>query len=73
MISNSHKNYDSSVSSGLAESGLSQRLLDLRVKIQQQDYLDNAILRIAQVISKRIVENPEELSFENRKMHAAKI
>ena len=54
MISNSHKNYDSSVSSGLAESGLSQRLLDLRVKIQQQDYLDNAILRIAQVISKKL-------------------
>ena len=73
MISNSHKNYDSSVYSGLAESGLSQRLLDLRVKIQQQDYLDNAILRIAQVISKRIVENPEELSFADRKMHAAKI
>ena len=70
MISNSHKNYDSS---GLAESGLSQRLLDLRVKIQQQDYLDNAILRIAQVISKRIVENPEELSFADRKMRAAKI
>lgn len=70
MISNSHKNYDSS---GLAEPGLSQRLLDLRVKIQQQDYLDNAILRIAQVISKRIVENPEELSFADRKMHAAKI
>ena len=73
MISNSHKNYDSSVSSGLAESGLSQRLLDLRVKIQQQDYLDNEIMRIAQVISKRIVENPEELSFADRKMHAAKI
>ena len=73
MISNSHKNYDSSVSSDLAESGISQRLLDLRVKIQQQDYLDNAILRIAQVISKKIVENPEELSFADRKMRAAKI
>lgn len=73
MISNSHKNYDSSVSSDLAEPGLSQRLLDLRVKIQQQDYLDNAILRIAQVISKKIVENPEELSFADRKMRAAKI
>ena len=73
MISNSHKNYDSSVFSGLAEPGLSQRLLDLRVKIQQQDYLDNAILRIAQVISKKIVENPEELSFADRKMRAAKI
>ena len=73
MISNSHKNYDSSISSDLAESDLSQRLLDLRVKIQQQDYLDNAILRIAQVISKRIVENPEELSFADRKMRAAKI
>ncbi len=73
MISTSHKNYDSSVSSDLAESDLSQRLLDLRVKIQQQDYLDNAILRIAQVISKRIVENSEELSFAERKMHAANI
>lgn len=73
MISTSHKNYDSSISSDLAESDLSQRLLDLRVKIQQQDYLDNAILRIAQVISKRIVENSEELSFAERKMHAANI
>ena len=73
MISTSHKNYDSSISSDLAESDLSQRLLDLRVKIQQQDYLDNAILRIAQVISKRIVENSEELSFADRKMRAAKI
>lgn len=73
MISTSHKNYDSYVSSDLAESDLSQRLLDLRVKIQQQDYLDNAILRIAQVISKRIVENSEELSFAERKMHAANI
>ena len=33
---------------------LSPRILELRRKIQSQDYLDNAIQRIAQVISNHL-------------------
>lgn len=40
---------------------LSPRLLELRVKIYNEEYLNNAIQRIAQVISKKLVENSEEL------------
>jgi len=37
----------------------------LRRKIQSQDYLDNAIQRIAQVISNHLIEDPEELKFRD--------
>ena len=40
---------------------LSPRILELREKIHNEEYLNNAIQRIAQVISKKLVENPEEL------------
>lgn len=40
---------------------LSPRLLELREKIHNEEYLNNAIQRIAQVISKKLVENPDEL------------
>ena len=43
--------------------GLSPRILELRKKIQNQEYLDNAILRIAQVISSHLIEDPDELKF----------
>lgn len=43
------------------DSQLSPRLLELRKKIHSEEYLDNAIQRIAQVISKKLVENSEEL------------
>lgn len=43
------------------DSQLSPRLLELREKIHSEEYLDNAIQRIAQVISKKLVENSEEL------------
>ena len=42
---------------------LSPRILELRRKIQNQDYLDNAIQRIAQVISNHLIEDPAELKF----------
>lgn len=48
-----------------AEQQLSPRILELRKKIQNQDYLDNAIQRIAQVISNHLVDNPEELKFRD--------
>lgn len=46
------------------ESGneLSPRILELRKKIHDAEYLDNAVQRIAFVISQKLVENPEELS-----------
>ena len=43
------------------EKKLSPRILELREKIHNEEYLNNAIQRIAQVISKKLVENPEEL------------
>ena len=47
------------------EPGLSPRILELRKKIQNEEYLDNAIQRIAQVISNKLVENSEELKFRD--------
>ena len=46
------------------EKTISPRLLELRKKIQDEDYIDNAILRIAQVISRKLVEQPEELHYQ---------
>lgn len=37
------------------------RLMALRLKIHDSSYLNNAIGRIASVISRNIVDNPEEL------------
>ena len=44
---------------------LSSRILELRKKIQNQDYIDNAIWRIAQVISCHLIEEPDELKFSD--------
>ena len=47
------------------EESLSPRLLELREKIHDEDYLNNAIFRIAQVISRKLVEDPDELQFRD--------
>ena len=47
------------------EEQLSPRILELRKKIYNEDYLNNAIQRIAQVISNKLVENHEELKFRD--------
>ena len=47
------------------EEELSPRLLELREKIHDKDYLNNAISRIAQVISRKLVEDPDELQFRD--------
>ena len=39
---------------------VSPRILDLRVKIRDTAYVDNAVQRIAQVISRKLIENPED-------------
>ncbi|MBD5399153.1 MAG: hypothetical protein HDR51_01755 [Treponema sp.] len=44
---------------------LSPRLLELRIKIHDKEYVNNAIQRIAQVISRKLVEEPEELQFRD--------
>ena len=44
---------------------LPPRILELREKIQNQEYLDNAIQRIAQVISNHLIDNPDELKFRD--------
>ena len=43
------------------EQKLSPRILELRKKIYDQEYLDNAIQRIAQVISGKLIEISDEL------------
>ena len=43
----------------------SARLMELRVKIHDEDYVNNAIQRIAQVISRKLVEDPEEFMFRD--------
>ncbi|MCQ2578940.1 MAG: hypothetical protein MJ176_10470 [Treponema sp.] len=44
------------------EETVSDRILELRQKIHDPHYINNSIQRIAFVISKKLVENPEELS-----------
>ncbi len=44
---------------------LSPRILELRKKIHNKEYLDNAIQRIAHVISSKLIENPEELKLQD--------
>ncbi|MCQ2573860.1 MAG: hypothetical protein MJ182_08185 [Treponema sp.] len=43
------------------EQTLSPRILELRKKIHDADYLNDAVQRIAFVISQKLVDNPEEL------------
>ncbi|MBE6351810.1 MAG: hypothetical protein J6R03_01665 [Treponema sp.] len=47
------------------EKELSPRLLELRKKIYSEEYLNSAIMRIAQVISGHLVENSEELKLRD--------
>lgn len=44
---------------------LPPRLLELREKIKSEEYLESAILRIATVISGRLIEDSEELKFRD--------
>ncbi len=39
---------------------LSPRVLELRAKIQDKEYIDNAVQRIAQVISRKLIEDPDD-------------
>jgi len=47
------------------EKELSPRLLELRKKIYSEEYLNSAIMRIAQVIRGHLVENSEELKLRD--------
>ena len=42
------------------KSDLPPRLLALREMIRDSEYIDTAVQRIAQVISKKLIENPED-------------
>lgn len=44
---------------------LPPRILELRKKIHSEEYLENAIQRIAHVISTKLIENPEELKLQD--------
>lgn len=39
---------------------LSPKVVELRAKIHDENYINNAISRIAQVLSKKLMDNPEE-------------
>lgn len=65
MISTSQNRNTTLVLEKTKEKTVSPRILELRKKIHNEEYLDNAIQRIAQVISKKLVENPEELKLNN--------
>lgn len=43
------------------EEELSPKVLELRLKIHDENYINNAIQRIAVVLSRRIVEKPQNL------------
>jgi hypothetical protein len=42
------------------EEKLPARVLELRKKIHDEEYIDNAIQRIAQVISRKLIEDPDD-------------
>ena len=65
MISTSQNSNTTLVLEKTKEKTVSPRRLEWRKKIHNEEYLDNAIQRIAQVISKKLVENPEELKLNN--------
>lgn len=44
---------------------LSPKVIELRSKIYDEDYMNNAIARIAQVISRNLVESPESLKLSS--------
>ncbi|MBQ5471495.1 MAG: hypothetical protein IIT58_05765 [Treponema sp.] len=48
-----------------SEDCLDSRVLELRQKIHDEDYINSAIQRIAQVISRKLVERPDELKFRD--------
>ena len=53
------KNYDQEIEN------LPPRLLELRTKIHDVNYLDNAITRIAYILSKNLIDNSEELQLNS--------
>ncbi|MCH5283095.1 MAG: hypothetical protein J1E59_05515 [Treponema sp.] len=53
------KNYDQETQN------ISPRLLELRTKIHDVNYLDNAINRIAYILSKNLIDNSEELQLNS--------
>ena len=53
------KNYDQEIEN------LPPRLLELRTKIHDANYLDNAINRIAYILSKNLIDNSEELKLNS--------
>ena len=53
------KNYDQEIEN------LPTRLLELSTKIHDANYLDNAINRIAYILSKNLIDNSEELQLNS--------
>lgn len=65
MISGATSSTATLVMERTGEQELSPRILELRKKIHSEEYLENAIQRIAQVISTKLTENPEELKLRD--------
>jgi len=49
------------VNSGSLSGSFSPRIMELKQKIHDNDYVDYAVQRIAQVLSRRIVEDSEQI------------
>lgn len=49
------------VNSGTLAESFSPRIMELKQKIHDNDYVDFAVQRIAQVLSRRIVEDSEQI------------
>lgn len=52
--------YSTAVKNNETAFSISPRLLELRKKIHDEEYINNAVQRIAQVMSKRLMENRED-------------
>lgn len=63
MISSSLNEYNSLVCEFSTRKQIPDKILELRKKIHQKEYLDTAISKIASVLSKELVSEPDELKY----------
>ena len=56
----------------LSSAEFSPRVMELRKKIHDANYVDYAVQRIAQVLSRRLVDDDEQLFAQSRRLYGAK-
>lgn len=55
----------------VTSSTFSPRVMELRKKIHDANYIEYAVQRIAQVLSRQLVEDDEQLFAQSRRMYGA--